>query len=120
MAPPVLPASVSPDGAPGTSQTRAITTTVISFDAALVPAALIAFTRTKYVPGVTPVVPNVVAIVPVFRLARFARPALDPASTTYAAGVPPVTGALQESVTLVPATAAVSAVGAPGAESAFG
>ena len=58
------------------------TVSVISLDAALVPAEFFARTRTKYVPAGTCVTVSVAAAFPVSKFARSVRPVLDPASTT--------------------------------------
>jgi hypothetical protein len=88
-----------------------------SFDAALVPAAVRARTRTKYVPAGTLVAVSVGAVEPVSLLARSVRPLADPASTTYEVGASPVVGAVHESTTVLPETEAVSEPGAPGTTS---
>jgi hypothetical protein len=91
------------------------TTSTASFEGTLTPAPLEALTRTKYVPLGTPPVENVVAALPVAKLARFVAAEVDPASMTYDWTGSPVTGALQVSVTLLPEDVAVRLVGPPGA-----
>src|SRR5262245_40950404 len=61
---------------------------------------------------------SAVALLPVSKFARSARPPDDPASTTYEAGASPPPGAAQTSVTRAPATVEVRPLGAVGATSA--
>ena len=63
-------------------------------------------------PAGTDVTVNVVAALPVSKLARFLRPDADPASTTYDVAGSPDDGAVHVSVTALPLTDCVSAVGA--------
>ena len=86
-------------------------------DGALVPLALRARTRTKYVPAPTPVAVSAGVDEPVSELARLARPLADPASSTYDTGGSPADGAVHVITTVEPETAATSAVGALGATS---
>ena len=78
------------------------------------PVPFEARTRTKYVPAPTPVAANNVAVLPVLRFARLARPDDEPASRTYPVGAHPPLGAVQVSVSVEPATFAVKPDGAPG------
>ena len=68
-------------------------------------------------PTPTPLAENAVAVLPVEKLARLASPDADPASMTYADGVP-LDGADQRSVTLVPDADAVNPVGGVNASAA--
>ena len=65
-------------GGPSVAQVGQTTSTT-SFDAALVPLAFDARTRTKYVPAPTPPAEKMVAAFPVLKFARSASPELDPA-----------------------------------------
>jgi hypothetical protein len=58
------------------------TTTVASFDVALVPAAFRARTRIKYVPFGTSLAVRIVARPPVAKLATLAEPGAEPTSMT--------------------------------------
>jgi hypothetical protein len=53
---------------------------IAATDAALTPQPLTARTRMKYVPAATPSALNVVAVLPVSKLARSESPVPDPAS----------------------------------------
>jgi len=89
-----------------------VTTTVTSTDAAPTPHAFRARTRTKYVPGTTPVAVNDVAA-PTSTLARLARPGALPASRMYDVGAPDA--AVQLRPTVPPEFCVMlNPVGAPG------
>ena len=83
-----------------------------SLEELLVPQALRARTRTKYVPLPTPVATNPVAVVPVSLTRRFAWPGNDPASMMYEVGEP--LEAFQATVTVDPLTANRSPLAAAG------
>jgi hypothetical protein len=89
------------------------TIAVTSFDGPLVPQALRARTRTKYVPGLTPAARNDVDGLPVSVCVMSAPPGREPASSTYDVGLP--TAAVHESVTVEPLTWDRRPVGAAGA-----
>jgi hypothetical protein len=86
-----------------------------SFEGPLVPAEFLARTRAKYVPTPTAGAKNVVAVLPVPKLAKLLAPVEDPASMTYVVGMPPVLGAFQDKETLKPLTPARKLDGVPGA-----
>src|SRR5262252_5810539 len=83
-----------------------------SFEGPLVPHAFLPFTRMKYVPLPTPTATSDVAALPVSKLARFAAPLEEPASTTYELVGP--APAVHWSVTIDPLTVELNPVGAPG------
>jgi hypothetical protein len=116
---PPFTADARPVGAPGVpAHGPPPTETTTSLDGALNPLAFCARTRTKYVPGATPLAENVVAALPVRTFARFAEPLDDPASMTYDVTGSPEPDPDQMSVTELPATDAVRLLGAPGTASA--
>ena len=71
----------NPVGTAGAAPQPPATITTISFDGPLTPLAFCASTRTKYVPGPTPVAVKVGAADPVPEFARLERPLEDPAWT---------------------------------------
>ena len=107
--------AASPLGAADVVEQPPATVTTISLEGALVPLAFRARTRTKYVPGATPVAVSAGIDDPVSALARLLSPVAEPASRTYEVGGSPPAGAVHVKTTVVPETAVARAVGATGA-----
>src|SRR5262245_14637848 len=80
------------------------TTTATSLDAGLLPPALVARTRTKYVPGATPATCTDVTLPATGRVANGPPPAVADAMSRYWATAPPLEGAIQLKVTVAPVT----------------
>ena len=94
------------------------TVRVKSLDGALVPAALVARTRTKYCPVGTLGTTSGGAVVG--STAMFEAPCDDPASSRYPVGEPPLADGVHDSVTVLPFTVAPRPVGTPGGVAAPG